>query len=294
MLILGVDVSRYQGQVDYGRLVDNGVQFVIPKVAQGGRVDPTWTRNCAEAEQHGLLVASGYAFLTANDTNAVIDRTLDLLEGRPLAIDYEAPGVPASIPDRWVKRFEDRAGRKGLAYYGLWPPAPISDYLASWPRWFPQYPADPNSAPRVPFWDGFSRVTDWRTRCLIHQYTGHGSLPGIPGEIDLNRISCSLEVLATWTATGRGAWEADAPPPTPVYPPNFGPRVGSRVLYLHVTGADVAALQRRLNEFGAKLDVDGDFGPATERAVRAFQRAHPPLVVDGRAGPMTLAALGFK
>ncbi len=39
------------------------------------------------------------------------------------------------------------------------------------------------------------------------------------------------------------------------------------------------------------LIVDGMDGPATRRAVRSFQSAHPPLAVDGELGPETYAAL---
>jgi peptidoglycan hydrolase-like protein with peptidoglycan-binding domain len=40
------------------------------------------------------------------------------------------------------------------------------------------------------------------------------------------------------------------------------------------------------------IAVDGDFGPITDHAVRAFQKGHiPPLVVDGEVGPNTWAAL---
>lgn len=55
----------------------------------------------------------------------------------------------------------------------------------------------------------------------------------------------------------------------------------------------VAQMQAALNRAGASapLKVDGDFGPATERALKAFQQARG-LVPDGVAGPRTWGALG--
>lgn len=55
-------------------------------------------------------------------------------------------------------------------------------------------------------------------------------------------------------------------------------------------GIAVRRLQKQLNAFGAKLDTDGDYGNETEKAVRAYQ-AKIGLVVDGKAGEKTLAAL---
>jgi hypothetical protein len=59
--------------------------------------------------------------------------------------------------------------------------------------------------------------------------------------------------------------------------------------YLHhgPNGGGVAALQRSLNACnGQHLVVDGSFGPRTEAAVRAVQRANG-IVVDGVYGPQT-------
>jgi peptidoglycan hydrolase-like protein with peptidoglycan-binding domain len=56
-------------------------------------------------------------------------------------------------------------------------------------------------------------------------------------------------------------------------------------------GAGVRALQTRLRERGwRQVVVDGDFGPATEKVVRAFQK-DKGLEVDGQVGPKTWAAL---
>jgi peptidoglycan hydrolase-like protein with peptidoglycan-binding domain len=72
----------------------------------------------------------------------------------------------------------------------------------------------------------------------------------------------------------------------------FGrPRIGSRVVVQGSRGWDVAALQFSLAWHGFPSGpFDGYVGPRTESALRRFQR-WAGLVVDGRAGPATLAAL---
>ncbi|MFK7902000.1 MAG: N-acetylmuramidase domain-containing protein, partial [Nitratireductor sp.] len=51
-------------------------------------------------------------------------------------------------------------------------------------------------------------------------------------------------------------------------------------------GEAVVALQRDLRACGFVIEVDGDFGPITRRAVIAFQKANG-LVLDGIVGPKT-------
>lgn len=70
----------------------------------------------------------------------------------------------------------------------------------------------------------------------------------------------------------------------------FGPPNPYPLLLLGDVGSPVDTLQVRLNAWGAHLAVDGAFGPATEAAVVAFQKAHA-LTVDGAVGPATWGVL---
>ncbi len=66
--------------------------------------------------------------------------------------------------------------------------------------------------------------------------------------------------------------------------------LGGAILKRGSKGAKVSQLQTLLNKHGAKLTVDGDFGPGTEAAVKAFQ-AKNGLEADGVVGPKTAAKL---
>ena len=82
---------------------------------------------------------------------------------------------------------------------------------------------------------------------------------------------------------------ADAPVIEPVI---VAPTLGSRILRNGSEGADVKEMQTGLIRLGydlGKWGADGDFGDATEMAVKTFQRDNS-LEVDGEFGPLSLAA----
>ena len=66
--------------------------------------------------------------------------------------------------------------------------------------------------------------------------------------------------------------------------------LGSRLLKKGSAGGDVKTLQELLNQLGASLTVDGDFGSKTENAVKAFQKK-AGLKQDGKYGDQTHTAL---
>ena len=75
------------------------------------------------------------------------------------------------------------------------------------------------------------------------------------------------------------------PEPAPPREPDPAPREAAAATIGAPRTGGVADLQRALG-----VPVDGDFGPATEKALSRWQRAHD-LAADGMAGPATRAAL---
>lgn len=57
-------------------------------------------------------------------------------------------------------------------------------------------------------------------------------------------------------------------------------------------GYRTVALQEKLNQLGAELTVDGEYGAATANAVKSWQAMHG-LTASGRADQMTLEVLGL-
>jgi len=81
----------------------------------------------------------------------------------------------------------------------------------------------------------------------------------------------------------------DSDSAVPVGRPRFNPP--NATLYEGARGQHVTTLQNRLKELGFNPGAaDGIFGPRTEAAVKAFQRA-AGITVDGIVGPRTWAAL---
>ena len=58
------------------------------------------------------------------------------------------------------------------------------------------------------------------------------------------------------------------------------------ILHKGSKGDDVRALQKNLQSLGYTVDIDGDFGPGTEDAVKHLQTAFG-YTVDGKVGDGT-------
>lgn len=106
------------------------------------------------------------------------------------------------------------------------------------------------------------------------------------GDYTGRKDAMHYEFMGTPDDARRIAAELGATAPAPAPAGASGP-----LLRRGAKGDAVRRLQQRLVASGARLAVDGDFGPGTEKAVRAFQSARG-LQADGVVGPRTWAALG--
>lgn len=163
-------------------------------------------------------------------------------------------------------------------------------------RWFPGTKANVDKARPgdVVFFDwGY---TDDISRIdhvgVVERVLGGGrvqTIEGNTGDACLRRVR-SYTVIA---GLGRPSYTA----PKPFTATVRWPYKASTVMERGWSNSEgVKAVQKRLNVLGAKprLAEDGDFGPATEAGVRAYQKRTKGLEVDGRVGPKTWERLFDK
>ena len=100
-------------------------------------------------------------------------------------------------------------------------------------------------------------------------------------------------VTTVTTTTVQSSTATTAKPTTTTTKPTTPPRVVDKPsdnVRLGDSGKGVEQIQTALNAKGFKVVVDGKFGPATDQAVRAFQKKNG-LKQDGIVGPITWAKL---
>lgn len=107
----------------------------------------------------------------------------------------------------------------------------------------------------------------------------------------MNRIAAAA-LAGTMLTAPVLAEDAAWTPPTVTQEEMDAVQLGERILMRGTEGDDVRLVQQRLYDLGYLTDkVDGKFGLQTQKAVRAFQRAHKLEKVDGKVGRQTLAVL---
>lgn len=191
----GVDVSHYQGDVDWASVKGDGVDFAFIRVSDGTNVEDTkFDDNWAGAKAAGVLRGAYQFFRPNQDPIAQADLLLSHisdLDSSDLApaLDVEVTGgmSGASVVSRanqWAKHVAAATGRTPIVYTapgfwnGLGSSAKSPDVL--WvANWATKCPTMPKSWKAWKFW----------------QYTDSGSVSGISGHVDRDRFNGSLADL---------------------------------------------------------------------------------------------------
>ena len=198
----GIDVSSWQGGIDWNAVAGSGIQFAIVRIGDGNYHDRDFAANWNGARGAGLIRGAYQFFEPGDDPIAQADIVVAAV-GRlgagdlPVTIDVEAPSPGVSPGDytarihAWVDRVTAGTGRPPIVYTGryYWDPYVASSDFTNLPLWHAQYTSA--SCPNIN-----DRWGDW----AFWQYTSSGSIPGIGGNVDRNRFNgtyAELQALAS-------------------------------------------------------------------------------------------------
>lgn len=230
--IFGVDVSKWQGTIDWSKMVAGGMKFAFIKSTEGiGGTDRKFTENWAKAKEHGLL-RSHYHFLRpewggrqqAQHYFETINKTGDLGELPPV-LDVEKRPLIAKEILAALKEIERLFGRQPIIYTGgaVWNEMGGTGWAKKYPLWIAQYPYAAwmedlterlkDKGPRTP--------KDWNGNWLIWQFTerGPGKRYGVESSrLDINFFNgdaAALQAFANGAPLPSAGMPTTTPPPQP-------------------------------------------------------------------------------
>lgn len=197
----GVDVSHYQGVIDWKRVAadslgDFPLRFAFLKATEGGdHGDSTFQRHFVEARKAGLVCGAYHYFIPTTDARRQADffiRTVPLRKGDlPPVLDVETLGKRSPRELRaavkiWLNHVERHYGVKPILYtsYKFKMRYLNDSLLNTYPYWIAHYYVD---------------SVRYRGRWDFWQHTDVGRVPGIEKEVDLNVFNGSLDELRALT-----------------------------------------------------------------------------------------------
>ena len=192
--VWGIDVSHYQGAVDWERVSTDDIRFAYIKASEGGDWrDPFYATNMDGAQANGIRVGAYHFFTLCRRGSEQAQNFLALLPPKidlPPVIDLEYGGNCAARPSR--EEFERElsafinaiASERGTVPVFYATEDFYTDYLAgglfaSSPLWVRDIVG------------GLSWPNEGRL--VFRQFANNGRVDGIAGPVDLNHFMGSLE-----------------------------------------------------------------------------------------------------
>jgi GH25 family lysozyme M1 (1,4-beta-N-acetylmuramidase) len=269
MAIKGMDISYFQGDVNFKAVAADGIKFAILRTGYRRTVDSKFYDYVKGCQQNGIKVMAYHFIYTDGATpaqnaetafNAIKQAGLnpaDIWIASDLEYDTWVRNGEVCTRDkctRYTKEYLNALERLGCHKLFIYANQDYYSNYYDWSQlnykvWLADYYGDPNYP------------------CAIQQYSSSGKVSGISGNVDMDLLFDESML------NGK-------PAPTPD-------------LAIGAKGAAVKDLQTKLIALGyscGKAGVDGDFGKSTENALKLFQKEHG-LKVDGSFGPASKAKL---
>ena len=191
--VLGIDVSKWNGSINWNEVKNSGVSFVIIRCGfrgstAGGLVqDANFRTNIDGATKAGLKVGVYFFSQAVNEMEAIEEAStvLNLIKGYNVPygvfLDVESSGgrgdsisvdTRTKVCQAFCKTINNSGYRAGVYANKTWFNSNINTpNITNYKIWLAQYSAAP---------------TYNRTRYDIWQYTSSGSVRGISGKVDMN------------------------------------------------------------------------------------------------------------
>ncbi len=180
--IQGIDVSKYQGNINWTSVAQSGVSYAFLKVGSvKSGIDPYFAKNVAGAQAAGIRTGAYiYSYATtveaaAQEANLVLQWIAPYNINFPIAFDIEdsvQKGLDANTCTAIANTFctiISQAGYTPLLYtYSNFYKTHFTSALVA-EKWIAQY-SDHND------------IAGW----TIWQYSSNGAVPGIAGRVDMN------------------------------------------------------------------------------------------------------------
>lgn len=186
----GIDVSEYQGSIDYNLVRANGIEIVYIRSSEGTNfIDPYFRDNYNNAKVAGLKVGF-YHYVTSRSVEEAVveaDYFASVISGTSpdclLAMDFEYfDGLSSTevneISRAFLERLESVTSKRVMIYSDAYNAGNVFDSsLSEYPLWIAEYGVEePELFRNWSSWAGF-------------QYSDTGRISGINGYVDLDRFT---------------------------------------------------------------------------------------------------------
>jgi len=212
----GIDVSAYQGRIDWPEVAKNRVRFAFIKASEGATMrDARFQRNWSEARKAGIMRGAYHYFQPNRDGKTQADlftRYVPIVPGDlPPVLDVEAPNfhdvaVMRREIARWLRLVEAHYGVRPIIYsnhsfYRRYLAGHFDDY----PLWLAHYEVEKPALPR--------------SKWIIWQHSDEAYVPGIRGVVDFNVFQGNYDALLAMRVPAHKASATPAKPSKPTKRP---------------------------------------------------------------------------